>query len=60
MALTTRRFLPGMVEYGRRRVLNVASTAAFMRGQAGCVLRGQGVRPEFSEAVNERKCRKRA
>lgn len=50
----TRRFLPGMVQRGRGRVLNVASTAAFMPGPLMAVYYAtKAFVLSFSEAVNE-------
>ncbi|PNY82140.1 SDR family NAD(P)-dependent oxidoreductase [Deinococcus koreensis] len=50
----TRRFLPGMVQRGRGRVLNVASTAAFMPGPMMAVYYAtKAYVLSFSEAVNE-------
>ncbi|MFC4424578.1 SDR family NAD(P)-dependent oxidoreductase [Deinococcus navajonensis] len=50
----TRRFLPGMVERGRGRVLNVASTAAFMPGPLMAVYyASKAYVLSFSEAINE-------
>ncbi|MFC4637657.1 SDR family NAD(P)-dependent oxidoreductase [Deinococcus hohokamensis] len=50
----TRRFLPGMVQRGRGRVLNVASTAAFMPGPLMAVYyASKAYVLSFSEAVNE-------
>ncbi|MDB5044927.1 MAG: short-chain dehydrogenase [Deinococcus sp.] len=50
----TRRFLPGMVAQGRGRVLNVASTAAFMPGPLMAVYyASKAYVLSFSEAVNE-------
>jgi short-subunit dehydrogenase len=50
----TRRFLPGMLERGRGRVLNVASTAAFMPGPLMAVYYAtKAYVLSFSEAVNE-------
>ncbi|WP_019010320.1 SDR family NAD(P)-dependent oxidoreductase [Deinococcus aquatilis] len=50
----TRRFLPAMVARGRGRVLNVASTAAFMSGPLMAVYyASKAYVLSFSEAVNE-------
>ncbi len=50
----TKRFLPGMVERGRGRVLNVASTAAFQPGPLMAVyFATKAFVLSFSEAVNE-------
>ncbi|WP_019586100.1 SDR family NAD(P)-dependent oxidoreductase [Deinococcus apachensis] len=50
----TRRFLPGMVARGRGRVLNVASTAAFMPGPLMAVYYAtKAYVLSFSEALNE-------
>lgn len=50
----THRFLPGMVERGRGRVLNVASTAAFMPGPLMSVYyASKAYVLSFSEALNE-------
>lgn len=50
----TRRFLPAMVTRGRGRVLNVASTAAFMPGPLMAVYyASKAYVLSFSEAVNE-------
>ncbi|QFP76875.1 SDR family oxidoreductase [Deinococcus sp. AJ005] len=56
MALTdlTRRFLPAMLERGRGRVLNVASTAGFIPGPLMAVYYAtKAYVLSFSEAVNE-------
>ncbi|MDV6374067.1 SDR family NAD(P)-dependent oxidoreductase [Deinococcus arenicola] len=50
----TRRFLPGMLERGRGRVLNVASTAAFIPGPLMAVYYAtKAYVLSLSEAVNE-------
>lgn len=50
----TRRFLPGMMQRGRGRVLNVASTAAFQPGPLMAVYYAtKAYVLSFSEAVNE-------
>ena len=50
----TRRFLPDMVKRGRGRVLNVASTAAFLPGPLMAVYyASKAYVLSFSEAVNE-------
>ena len=50
----TRRFLPGMLERGRGRIMNVASTAAFMPGPLMAVYyASKAYVLSFSEAVNE-------
>lgn len=50
----TKRFLPGMVERGRGRVLNVASTAAFQPGPFMAVyFATKAFVLSFSEAINE-------
>ncbi|MFC4452686.1 SDR family oxidoreductase [Deinococcus sonorensis] len=50
----THRFLPGMLERGRGRVLNVASTAAFMPGPLMAVYyASKAYVLSFSEALNE-------
>lgn len=50
----THRFLPGMVARGRGRVLNVASTAAFMPGPLMAVYyASKAYVLSFSEALNE-------
>ncbi|CAM3540588.1 SDR family NAD(P)-dependent oxidoreductase [Deinococcus frigens] len=50
----TRRFLPAMLERGRGRVLNVASTAAFIPGPLMAVYYAtKAYVLSFSEAVNE-------
>ena len=50
----TRRFLPGMLSHGRGRVLNVASTAAFMPGPLMAVYyASKAYVLSFSEALSE-------
>lgn len=52
--LLTRRFVPGMVDQGRGRVLNVASTAAFFPGPLMAVYYAtKGYLLSFSEALHE-------